>query len=127
VYQNKIPAFKEITATLIEFKKFCVGRIAYFEGNEYSPFYNENIGTLAHRTKIANASENNSIFLSQDSRNSIDNLINTMSILCSAEIVMITTDYHERANGIKEEYDRLQKMTGNCIDILYKDLNLKRH
>ncbi|MBG6188417.1 hypothetical protein [Flavobacterium sp. CAN_S2] len=52
LYQNKIPAFKEITSELIELKKFCLGRVAYFQGNEVSPYWEENLGVLAHRTSI---------------------------------------------------------------------------
>jgi hypothetical protein len=122
LYENKIPAFKEISIKLIEFKKFCNGRVAYFIGNEYSPYYEANAGTLHHRTEIAQVSEFNSIFLSTESRSLIEDLLNQMSGLCNAEVAILSGD---QMPGIEKEYERLSKLTENCISKLYSDLNLK--
>lgn len=122
LYQNKIPAFKEIAATLVDFKKFCWGRTAYFQGNEFSPYYEDSVGTLEHRTKIAETSEFNSIFLSPDCKQSIDNLLNEMSGLCNAEIAIVSGD---TMPGVEKEYERIALTTENCINKLYNDLNLK--
>jgi hypothetical protein len=122
LYQNKIPAFKEITSELIKLKKFCVGRVAYFQGNEFSPYWEENLGALAYRTSITEIFENNSIFLSKSSKKSIESLINEMSGLCNAEIILASND---ELPEVEKEYERIAKMTEKLITILYSDLNLK--
>ena len=122
LYQNKIPAFKEITLKLIELKKFCLGRIAYFQGNEVSPYWEENLGALEHRTSITEIFEINSIFLSKSSKNSIESLINEMGGLCNAEISLASND---ELPGVEKEYERIAKISEKTINILYSDLNLK--
>ena len=122
LYQNKIPAFKEITSKLSELKKFCLGRSAYFQGNEFSPYWEENLGALEHRTSIAEVFENNYIFLSKSSKESIENLINTMSGLCNAEISLAGDN---DLPGVEKEYERIAEITEKTINILYSELNLK--
>lgn len=122
LYQNKIPAFKETVSKLVDLKKFCLGRIAYFQGNEFSPYFQDTAGALHHRTEISNIYELNAIFLSSDSKKVIDNLLNEMSGLCNAEIAMTSGD---TLSGVEKEYDRILKLTENCISTLYTDLNLK--
>ncbi|RKS03196.1 hypothetical protein [Flavobacterium sp. 102] len=122
LYQNKIPAFKEIALKLIELKKFCLGRSAYYQGNEFSPYWEENLGALEHRTAVAEIFEINSIFLSKSSKKSIENLISEMSGLCNAEISIAGTN---EISGVEKEYERIAKITEETINILYSDLNLK--
>lgn len=122
LYQNNIPAFREITQKLIELKRFCNGRIAFFQANEFSPDYEENIGTLAHRTEISNASNLNSVFLSSKSKDCIDKLLNELSGLCNAEISIIQGN---EMLGIENEYLRVLNLTDNCINTLFKELKLK--
>jgi hypothetical protein len=122
LYENKIPAFKEIVSKLNDLKKFCLGRNAYIEGNEFSPYWEENIGALEQRTSVAEVFENNSIFLSKSSKKSIENLINEMSGLCNAEISLASND---DLLGIEKEYERIAEITEKTINILYSDLNLK--
>lgn len=122
LYQNKIPAFKEIAGTLVDFKKFCWGRTAYFHRNEFSPYYEENVGTLEHRIKISDSSEYNSIFLSADCKQEIDNLLSEMSGLCNAEISLVSGN---EMPGVEDEYERIALTTEKCIKKLYDDLNLK--
>jgi hypothetical protein len=123
LYQNKIPAFKEMVSKLIGFKKFCNGRIAYFIGNEYSPYYEEGLGTLEHRSQIAESYDLNSIFLCEKSRVELDNLIDNMGILANVEASIASGNIIGR--GIEEEYERVVELIDTCIDTLYKDLNLK--
>jgi hypothetical protein len=121
LYQNKIPAFKEITSKLIDLKKFCIGRVAYFSGNEYSPYYEENVGALHHRTEIANITDLNSVFFSTKSRNTIDNLLNELSGLCNAEASIVSGNEMLRAEN---EYERISRVIEKCIETLYSELNI---
>lgn len=121
LYQNKIPAFKEIVAKLISFKTFCLGRSAYYEGNEYSPYYEREIGAFNHRDEIVRTVELNSIFLSANSRKVINDLLNQMSGLFSAEIALAGG---QDIPGIEKEYGRFAALTENCIVRLYNELNL---
>jgi len=121
LYENKIPAFKEVTSRIVAFKNFCTGRVAFLQGNEYSPFYEEKLGTLHHGNQIALALQSNSVFLSQNSRFLIYELLNHMSGLCNAEAVIAGGD---DLFDPKNEYERMTTMLESIIDILYKELNL---
>lgn len=121
LYQNKIPAFKEIAYKIIEFKNFCDGRVAYFRANEYSPFYEEGAGTLKHRTEIAKSFPTNNIFLSRKSKILVTDLINNMSGLCSAEVSLTYSDIELDPSW---EYERMSILSSTVIENLYQELNL---
>ena len=121
IYQNKIPAFKAIASKIIQFKNFCEGRVAYFQGNEYSPFYQAGFGTLGFRTDIARTFSENSIFISKDSRFLIEELLGKMSILCNIEAIMVGGD---KDLNPENEYQRMATAAESIIDILYNELNL---
>lgn len=122
LYQNKIPAFKVITANIISFKNFCEGRVAYFQANEFHPFYTDSLGVLEHRGKIANSLEENVVFVSKDSRYIVSDLLNQMSGLCNAELAMAGGDLMEPTS----EYKRMSSLADSAIDVLYHELNLPR-
>ena len=121
LYENKIPAFKEIAFKITQFKNFCTGRAAYFQGNEYSPFYEEGFGALRHRTEIANSFSTNGIFLNKNSRFLITELLIDMSGLCNAEAAMAGGDNELNPQN---EYERMSIIAESIIDILYRELNL---
>ena len=119
LYQNKISEYKNIVTKLVEYKMFCVGRIAYYQGNEYSPTWEEGAGTLMHRTEIYKLAELNSFYLSQKSKDSIKYLIDEMSILCNAEVWEING---EKGLRIDKAYEMIIEKTETCIKTIYKDL-----
>lgn len=121
LYQNKVPAFKDVTAKLIDFKKFCIGRMAFLKGNEFSPYYEENVGSLHHRTEIAHIVDANAIFFSREVRDTLENLTAQLSGLSNAELVIVSGG---DLPGIDKEYERLIILTEECINRLYNDLNL---
>jgi hypothetical protein len=41
LYQSKIPAFNEVSLELTAFRNYCMGRVASYEGNEFSPYLEE--------------------------------------------------------------------------------------
>lgn len=122
LYQNKIPAFKELALKLTEYKNFCLGRVAYLQGNEYSPFWEEGSGTLHHRTEIANVAAHNAIFLTDHSRKLLYKMLAEMGLSCNIEVALIldpdlTIDskvYEVKANTVDM-----------IIESLYKELNLE--
>ena len=120
LYQNRISAFREIADKLTKFKNFCNGRIAYFQGNEFSPYYEAHTGTLHYRTEIADISTLNSIFLSKESKLSIENLINSMGMLCSVELASSKNDKELNIIGL---YEKLLNETEECVETLYSELN----
>lgn len=124
LYANKIPAFKEVVSTLINFKKFCLGRIAYFEGNEFSPYYEENLGALSHRILISETLDANTVFVSKSSRTKINELVNELSLLCNAEIVLAQgKDFPE----VKDGYEKMLEKSEDCIQYLFKELNIEKY
>lgn len=124
IYANKIPAFKNINEKLIEYKIFCLGRVAYFEGNELSPYWVEDIGAFEFRKSITKVYEENSIFVSKKSRSSIEKLINNLSLLCNMEIQIVDNKLDEKID-LKETYNNAYLEVDELIQILYEELNLK--
>lgn len=121
IYQNKIPAFKAIASELISFKGFCEGRVAYFIGSEFHPFYTEFLNTLECRTKIALSFQENAVFISKDSRVIISDFLNQMGGLCNAELAIAG---HDPDMQLKEEYERMATLADSAIEVLFKELNL---
>ena len=124
IYANKIPAFKNINEKLIEYKIFCLGRVAYFEGNGLSPYWVEDIGAFELRKSITKVYEENSIFVSKKSRSSIEKLINNLSLLCNMEIQIVDNKLDEKID-LKETYNNAYLEVDELIQILYEELNLK--
>ena len=121
LYQNKVPAFKEIAANIISFKNFCEGRVAYFQANEFHPFYTDSLGTLEHRTKIASSLEANVVFVSKAARTVVSDFLNQMSGLCNAELAMSGGDNDMQPIS---EYQRMSTLGDSAVEILYNELNL---
>lgn len=121
LYQNKVPAFKEIASQFISFTNFCDGRVAFYRGNEFHPFYTETLGTLEHRTKIATSLETNAIFISKDSRQIAKDFLNQMSGLCNAEIAIAGGGTNLNAEN---EYKRMAILADSAVEVLYNELNL---
>jgi hypothetical protein len=122
LYASKIPAFKDIAVKLTNYKTFCRGRVAYYQGNEFSPNYVAGVGALSHRIEITTVTDLNSIFLSKSNRESIRTLLNNISILCNIELHIaegkdVATDY-------SNVYEAAALQVEALIDILYQDLNL---
>ncbi|MEO6850457.1 MAG: hypothetical protein ABI203_04795 [Mucilaginibacter sp.] len=121
LYASKIPAFKEITTKLTEYKAFCRGRVAYYQANEFSPYYTDAMGALHHRTEIAKVVDINSIFLSKANRDSISSLIGDMGSLCNIELYISSGD----TKDYSEVYIQAAKRAEDLIEIMYYDLNLR--
>ena len=121
LYQNKVPAFKQIASNLISFKNFCEGRVAYFQANEFHPFYTDSLGTLEHRTKIASSLEVNIIFVSKNSRIVVSDFINQMSGHCNAELAIAGGDNDTEPIS---EYERMATLAESAVEVLYTELNL---
>lgn len=122
LYQSKIPAFKDLSVALTNYKNFCTGRVAFYEGNEYSPYWEEGTGTLRHRTEIAEVSSMNSIYFSLKTRKSIEDLLNSMAGLCVAEFQIVLKN---ELLCLKESYFDMYEKTETCINEIYAELNLK--
>ncbi len=120
LYQNKIPAFKAIAVNVISFKNFCEGRVAYYQANEFHPFYTDSLGVLEHRTNIAKSIEENVAFVSKDSRLVISDLLNQMSGLCNAELAIAGGNSMQPTS----EYERMAKLADSAVEVLYQELNL---
>lgn len=122
LYQSKIPAFKDLTLQLVNFKNYCLGQVAQYEGNEYSPYWSEGGGTLQHRTEIAVSLSLNAIYFSIKTRKSIEELMNKMSIPCNLECRERNDDDKD---SVVQLYYSLSTHAETCIEKLYNELNLK--
>jgi len=123
LYANKIPAFKNINDELIKYKIFCLGRVAFLEGNELSPYWSEYIGVFEFRKSITKVYEENLIFVSKKSRKAIENLINNQSLLCNIEIQLVDNELDDSID-LKTSYFNAYVEVDELIQILYEELNL---
>jgi hypothetical protein len=121
LYQSKIPAFKEVSLELTAFRNYCLGKVASYEGNEFSPYLEEGKGTLTHRTDIALAIAHNGIFFKPTSREAVEKLMNDMSMLCNVELGLAAGNEY---GDLKNNYWEMANKTTSVIDVLYKELNL---
>ncbi|MNK18100.1 hypothetical protein D3C87_362980 [compost metagenome] len=122
LHQSKIPAFKELSVTLINYKNYCLGQVANYEGNEFSPYSEETGGTLHHRTEIAQTASMNVIYFSIKTRKKLDDLLNEMSLHCNMELYIASG---QDVGNQKESYFNMAEIAENCINELYTELNLK--
>jgi hypothetical protein len=122
LYQFKVPAFKELSDKLSEYKNFCMGCVAFDEGNEYSPYWEDGAGTFHHRTEIANAMSINSIYFSPEIKTNITNLLNQMAGHCGIEAQIILGEHVEL--NLTDSYLIISQQAYDCIDKLYSELNL---
>ncbi|NTE03159.1 hypothetical protein G6M26_41675 [Agrobacterium tumefaciens] len=122
LYQSKIPAFKALSVALINYKNYCLGRTAFYEGNEFSPYFEEGGGTLDHRSEIAKVVSLNNIYFSHPTRKAMDDLLGTMSGHCNAELYLASG---RDMGDLGSSYFEMSESVENCISLLYKELNFK--
>lgn len=120
MYQSKIPAFKDLSLSLINYKNYCLGKVANYEGNEFSPYFELEGSTLQHRTVIAQVASLNTIYFSDSTRKLIDELMNSMSSLCNAELHIASGQEFE---DLESSYYSMSEKVELCITALYKELN----
>ncbi|QNR85076.1 hypothetical protein H9N25_00770 [Pedobacter riviphilus] len=120
-YQSKLPAFKELSIALANYKNYCLGKTAFYEGNEFSPFMEAQGGTLEHRGLIAQTASINSMYFSLKSRLAVEELLNQMSGLCNAELYIAQG---QDVGNLKDDYFEMSQAAERCIDGLYKELKL---
>lgn len=122
LYQNRIPAFKEVLPILIKIKKYAIGKIALSRGAEFSPYYDEDGSSLMLRTELANIGDNNEVFLTDKSKKLIADVDSQIGIFCNAEL-----SYHgNKANDPTWDidYTPLLDVVDKCISGLYKEVGL---
>jgi hypothetical protein len=119
LYQHKVPAFKEVTYKLINYKAYCLGRITHLTGNPVSPYYDDELNAMHYHGEVAKAVDLNIIFLSESNKLIINQLLYKMEGISTSEIDFgrdqMMVDW---LNEIVEEIEKV-------INVLYTDLNLK--
>ena len=124
LYENKIPIFKEFSVFLVKLKTYVYGRTSYLENNEHSPYWEENIQAFGYFKDLIELYELNSVFLSPNSRKSIELLLNELSNLKSAELANLNDDSIENMKGNINLYLMIETQAEKCLQTLYKELNL---
>ena len=125
LYQNRIPAFKEVLPVLIKIKKYAMGKIALNRGAEFSPYFDEEGSALMLRTELANISDANEVFLTKKSKHLISNIDGQLGIFCNAEL-SFPNIINQPENPDEEiiDYTPLFDVTEKCIAGLYKEVGL---
>ncbi len=123
LYQNRIPTYKEVFAKLFRLKKYCLGKISQNQGNEFSPYFETEGSALEIRTDIANVIDENEMFLTVKSKQQLNNLVGTLSLLCNAEVAMLNEE--ESTLDSINIYDLTLKGVEECIKGLQEELKLE--
>ena len=103
------------------FRNYGLGKAASYEDNEFFAYLEEGKDSLTHRTGIAMAIARNGIFFESKSRETVERLMNDISILCNVELGRSAGN---DLGGLKDIYWKMADKTSNAIDTLYKELNL---
>lgn len=120
---SKISAFKEVSNALTKLKRHCFGKVAELEANELSPYSAEDTSIFECRQKLAMVLDENSIFLTENARDALENLINDLSGLANAEL---SSNIEEDFPGIDKSYMKMAERAKEFIEMLYNDLSLKK-
>ena len=125
LYQNRLPAFKEVANVLINIRKYCVGKMADASGAEFSPYYNENGSGLMFRTELADVRQLNEIFLTDRSKALLDKVDTQLNLLCHAELSFFgAVTREEGLTDIGNGYSVLLEVVEGCLKSLYKEVGL---
>jgi len=119
LYQYKLPAFKEMSVKFIELKKYCTGQI----GLENTPYLSDKLQAKELRAGIIDSYDNNAIFLNSKTRRTIEFLINQMRTIVRLEDLAEKEEVEFKQKY--KDYTIILGLTNNCIEVLYKDLDLK--
>lgn len=123
LYQNRMPAFKEVVAVLVKIRRYAEGKIALERGAEFSPYFDEAGSALSLRTELANASAVNEIFLTDKSKRLIQDVDSQIGIFCNAEIWIAGRLIDEEVPRIAD-YTPLHNVVERSLKGLYKEMNL---
>ena len=128
LFQNRLPAFKDIAAVLIKIKKYCIDQIAEERGAEFSPYYgNEELVTsaLMLRTELADARQLNEVFLKSSSRELLNTVDRQLSMLCNLELYMAGSKTREDAASlVGDGYTVMLEVVETSLEGMYKQVGL---
>jgi len=125
LYQNRLPAFKEIASVLIRIRKYCAGKIADEMGAEFAPRFDENGSGLMFVSELADARQLNEIFLTDKSKSLLDAVDTQLNLLCHAEMSFFSASTREEGiTYIGNAYSLLFEVVEGCLKGLYKEVGL---
>lgn len=121
LYQHRIPAFKEVFKSLVTIKNFAIGEVALQRGSEFSPFFDELGSPLELRTILAKSRQENDIFLTKKSRESLNEVDASLGIFCNAVVGQKNTDGSDEYDI---DYQPLLDLVNKAQEIMYNDMDL---
>lgn len=121
LYQNRIESFKQIAIKISELKKYCLSKVACYEGNEFSPFYDLEGSGLMHRSSISDTVEFNQIFLTNKSQKALTDLMNQLSFICNVELSIASGNDDLNNSSV---YEATLKQADICLTVIYKELGI---
>ena len=121
-FTKRTEAFSSMYEVINKLKNYCAGREAEIIGNEYAPFYEETNAALQHRAAIAEACSKHGIYLSQESRRLIEDLVDAMSGLCSLEATFAMNENLDLQDG--SLYHRYHEKSDSILIALHEELGL---
>lgn len=125
---EKIRVFKKLQKRLVEFKKYCEAAIGTYDSRgEFHPnleILDESIdkATLKHLTALNKITVEDFIFLSEQSKNILEELMYNCSLMCSME-QHINVDNIDIVRSTVSTYEQAIMNIDKCLQSLYEDLN----
>ncbi len=129
--RERIPAFKSIQQRIVSLKRYCHAQLAEYQANEFAPRFGDlpedaRKNALGHRTLVANVVEQNLIFLSSGSRNTLQELDAQLSLLCNLELLLAGNPDETIKSSAPNAYEATLNRIEECLDSLYSELKLPK-
>lgn len=122
--QNRVAAYKDITAKLIGLKKYCQGKILEMQSNSFLPYFDLK-NCLQYRDDITHMVDANELFLSNKSKVILRSVIKKLSLLCNMEVVILGITDEEEIRTYYSIYPIILAETDICLKELYLELGVK--
>lgn len=127
--KERIPAFKSIQRRIVSLKRYCMARVAEYQGNEFAAHFDDLPGedkksALSHRSELGNLVEENLIFLSSQSRKSLEDLDTQLSLLCNLELSLAANPDQSITSSAQGAYEATLDRIDTCLENLYSELKL---
>ncbi|MDO7849586.1 hypothetical protein Q5H92_24705 [Hymenobacter sp. M29] len=128
LYQNRLPAFKEVAAVFAKIRKYCIGRMAIEVGAEFSPFYGEDGSALELREQLAEVRQLNEVFLTDKSKSVLESVDERLAMLCHIELqaasIVQLPEPSEYASDTLTGWSDLLNVVEDALKVLYKEIGL---
>ena len=99
-----IPMIKEVNDVIIKIKKYCYGKQAQNQGNEFSPYFDEQSSGLTLRRELADVMESNMLFIKTPTLEVLSEVDGQLSLLCNFEVWKAIAEINNESDPLTYDY-----------------------